>query len=77
MQHGGELVLEAGKRYIVDVGSVGQPRDLNPDPSFVLFDSERRSVEWIRYSYAIDEVARKMRAAGLPSYLSERLALGR
>ncbi|MGA8797255.1 MAG: metallophosphoesterase family protein [Candidatus Cybelea sp.] len=77
MQHGGELVLEAGKRYIVDVGSVGQPRDLNPDPSFVLYDSEQRRVEWIRYSYAIDQVARKMRAAGLPPYLAERLALGR
>jgi diadenosine tetraphosphatase ApaH/serine/threonine PP2A family protein phosphatase len=77
MQHGGELVLETGKRYIVDVGSVGQPRDLNPDPSFVLFDSEQRRVEWIRYSYPIDEVARKMHAAGLPAYLADRLALGR
>jgi diadenosine tetraphosphatase ApaH/serine/threonine PP2A family protein phosphatase len=77
MQHGGELVLEAGKRYIVDVGSVGQPRDLNSQPSFVLFDSEQRRVEWLRYDYPIEEVQRKMRAANLPAYLADRLALGR
>ena len=35
MQHGGELILEETTRYIIDVGSVGQPRDLNPLPSFV------------------------------------------
>jgi predicted phosphodiesterase len=77
MQHGGELVLEAGKRYIVDVGSVGQPRDLNPDASFVLYEPEARRVEWVRYSFPIDEVADKMRAVGLPRYLADRLALGR
>lgn len=77
MQHGGELSLEDGKRYIVDVGSVGQPRDLNPEASFVLYEPQRRRVEWIRYAYPIDQVARKMRAAGLPGYLADRLAVGR
>jgi predicted phosphodiesterase len=77
MQHGGELTLEEGKRYIVDVGSVGQPRDLNPQASFVFYEPERRRVEWIRYDYPIDEVQRKMRAAQLPSYLVERLSVGR
>ena len=77
MQHGGELTLEEGKRYIVDVGSVGQPRDLNPQASFVFYEPERRRVEWIRYEYPIGEVQRKMRAARLPSYLVERLSVGR
>jgi len=77
MQHGGELLLEEGKRYIVDVGSVGQPRDLNPQACFVTYEPERRRVEWIRYDYPIDEVQRKMRAAHLPSYLVERLRAGR
>jgi predicted phosphodiesterase len=77
MQHGGELQLEEEKRYIIDVGSVGQPRDLNPQASFVLYEPERRRVEWIRYDYPIDEVQRKMRAAHLPSYLVERLRVGR
>jgi predicted phosphodiesterase len=77
MQHGGELHLEEGKRYIVDVGRVGQPRDLNPQASFVIYEPERRRVEWIRYDYPIDEVQRKMRAAHLPSYLVDRLRVGR
>jgi predicted phosphodiesterase len=77
MQRGGELVLEPAKRYIIDVGSVGQPRDLNPEASLVVYDPEQRRVEWIRYAYPIEEVQRKMRAAGLPAYLAERLAVGR
>jgi diadenosine tetraphosphatase ApaH/serine/threonine PP2A family protein phosphatase len=77
MQHGGELTIEEGKRYIIDVGSVGQPRDLNPQASLVLYEPERRRVEWIRYDYPIGEVQRKMREAHLPSYLVERLSAGR
>jgi predicted phosphodiesterase len=77
MQHGGELELEAGKRYIIDVGSVGQPRDLNPEASFVLYEPEHRRVKWIRYAYPIEEVQAKMRAVGLPAYLADRLAIGR
>jgi len=77
MQHGGELELEEGKRYIIDVGSVGQPRDLNPQACFALYDSQRQRVQWVRYDYPIEEVQRKMRAAGLPVYLIDRLAVGR
>jgi diadenosine tetraphosphatase ApaH/serine/threonine PP2A family protein phosphatase len=77
MQHGGELKLEDGKRYIVDVGSVGQPRDLNPEGSFVVYDPENKRVEWTRYPYPIEEVQRKMRAAKLPPYLADRLTVGR
>ncbi len=77
MQHGGELTLEDDKRYIIDVGSVGQPRDLNPQACFVLFDDERRHVRWVRYDYPIDVVQAKIQAAGLPRYLADRLAAGR
>jgi diadenosine tetraphosphatase ApaH/serine/threonine PP2A family protein phosphatase len=77
MQHGGELKLEAEKRYIIDVGSVGQPRDLNPQACFVFYDPQEERVEWVRYEYPIDEVQRKMRAAGLPAYLVDRLRVGR
>jgi predicted phosphodiesterase len=77
MQNGGELTLDPAKRYIIDVGSVGQPRDLNPDASFVRYDSENDRVQWMRYPYKIPEVARKMRDAGLPEYLAERLTVGR
>jgi diadenosine tetraphosphatase ApaH/serine/threonine PP2A family protein phosphatase len=77
MQHGGELELEEGKRYIVDVGSVGQPRDLNPQASLVFYEPERRRVEWVRYDYPIEDVQRKMRTAQLPTYLVDRLRVGR
>jgi diadenosine tetraphosphatase ApaH/serine/threonine PP2A family protein phosphatase len=77
MQRGGELILENGRRYIVDVGSVGQPRDLNPDPCFVLYEPEKSCVQWVRYEYPIATVQAKIRQAHLPDYLAERLEAGR
>jgi len=77
MQHGGELFLEEGTRYIVDVGSVGQPRDLNPQASFAFYEPEKRRVEWVRYDYPISEVQHKMHDAHLPDYLATRLEAGR
>jgi diadenosine tetraphosphatase ApaH/serine/threonine PP2A family protein phosphatase len=77
MQHGGSLELDGEKRYIIDVGSVGQPRDLNPQACFVRYDPAEMRVEWLRYDYPIAEVQAKMRAAGLPRYLVDRLSLGR
>jgi predicted phosphodiesterase len=77
MQHGGELRLEEGRRYIVDVGSIGQPRDLNPEASFVFYDPQSRKVEWVRYPYPIREVQDKIHEAHLPEYLAMRLESGR
>ncbi len=77
MQQGGELTLENGKRYIVDVGSIGQPRDLNPEASFVIYDDDTRHVEWIRYPYPIVEVQQKIHDVHLPDYLATRLETGR
>jgi len=77
MQQGGEVELEADKRYIIDVGSVGQPRDLNPLACYVEYDADTGRVRWVRYQYPIEEVQRKIRAAGLPPYLANRLSAGR
>jgi len=77
MQHGGDLELEDGKRYIVDIGSVGQPRDLNPEASFVIYDADRKLVQWIRYTYPIADVQEKIHEAHLPDYLAVRLEAGR
>ena len=77
MQQGGELTLDETTRYIIDVGSVGQPRDLNPLACFVRYDPAARRVEWIRYEYPIAHVQEKMRALGLPPHLIERLSVGR
>ena len=77
MQHGGELRMEPGVRYIVDVGSIGQPRDLNPQPCFVRYDQERALVQWVRYDYPVSEVKAKIAAAELPPALAARLDVGR
>lgn len=77
MQTGGELVLDKSLRYIIDVGSIGQPRDLNPQPCFVRFDDETRVVQWVRYDYPIAEVQAKIVQAELPPALAARLDVGR
>lgn len=77
MQHGGEIALEEGKRYIIDVGSIGQPRDLNPQPCFVFYEPELRRVQWVRYDYPVREVQQKIIDAELPSALAARLDVGR
>jgi len=64
-------------RYIINVGSVGQPRDGDARSSFVYFDDEANSVTYIRLKYDVASVQKKMRDAGLPELLITRLALGR
>lgn len=73
----GSLRLEPGFRYIVNVGSVGQPRDLNPDASFVRYDSDAGTIAWCRVAYEIAETQRKIGEVRLPSALARRLAVGR
>ncbi len=77
VQNGGNLQLEEGKRYIVNVGSVGQPRDLNRDASYAIYDDEERTVEWKRVAYAVETVREKIEAVHLPAMLGERLLNGR
>jgi diadenosine tetraphosphatase ApaH/serine/threonine PP2A family protein phosphatase len=74
---GGTLELEPGVRYLINVGSVGQPRDRNPEASFAFFDAQARVVVWERVPYAIARVQAKIDAAQLPQALGERLSAGR
>ncbi|HJM83253.1 MAG TPA: metallophosphoesterase family protein [Nitrospinota bacterium] len=71
-----KLIMEKGKKYIVNVGSIGQPRDNNPSSSWVIYDDEEYSVEYRRVNYDIVKVQEKMQLAGLPDYLVKRLAKG-
>lgn len=66
--------LKEDCRYIVNVGSVGQPRDNNPEAAYAILNEN--SIEIKRVPYDILSTQRKMREAGLPSYLIERLARG-
>jgi predicted phosphodiesterase len=71
------LELEEGTRYLINPGSVGQPRDRDWRAAFAIFDSDRRRVEYYRTSYDLPRTQEKMRRAGLPEPLITRLEFGR
>jgi predicted phosphodiesterase len=62
---------------IINPGSIGQPRDRNPNPSFGLFDTERGKFKLFRFSYEIKKTQVLMREKKLPEYLIERLSEGK
>ena len=61
--------VEPGRKYFVNVGSVGEPRDGNPFAAYVIHDLAESSIELRRVPYDIDETDAKVRAAGLPDRL--------
>ena len=65
------------KKYFVNVGSVGQPRDNNPKAAYVVYDVDEGLIELRRVDYDIGAVQKKILDAGLPPRLAERLAYGR
>ncbi|MCX7867135.1 metallophosphoesterase family protein [Limisphaera sp. VF-2] len=69
--------IEPGKKYFINVGAVGQPRDGNPKAAYVVYDVDEGTVELRRLDYDIATAQKKIRAAGLPERLAERLAYGR
>lgn len=69
--------LGENKRFFINPGSVGQPRDGNPQAAFGILDTKTREYEQVRIDYTFEEAARKVVEAGLPPFLAERLALGR
>lgn len=71
------LELEDRKRYIINVGSVGQPRDGDSRACFVIYDSEAKTVELKRLEYNFNVTQNKILKAGLPDFLARRLGEGR
>lgn len=65
-----------GRRYLVNVGSVGQPRDQDPRAAYVLFDPDEGKISLRRVDYDVESAAARMRTAGLPDQLGSRLLLG-
>ena len=65
-----------GRRALVNPGSVGQPRDGDPDAAFMILDPTAATISWHRVAYDVEAVQASMRAAGLPASLSSRLAVG-
>lgn len=69
--------VESGRKYFVNVGSVGQPRDLNPKAAYVVYDLDEQTIELRRLDYDIETAQKKILAAGLPTRLAERLSQGK
>jgi predicted phosphodiesterase len=69
--------LEAGRRYLINPGSVGQPRDGNDGASWGIYDDVKHSFRHLRVNYPLEETQRKIFGAGLPEFLALRLAAGR
>jgi len=72
----GLLQIEQKYFYLVNPGSVGQPRDGDPRAAYALYSPEDRTVEFRRAPYDVDRAAAKIRAAGLPDFLAARLHEG-
>jgi predicted phosphodiesterase len=71
------LPLEAESKYLVNPGSVGQPRDSDPRAAYLIFDREAGHIETYRVAYPVGVTQEKMANAGLPDPLIRRLAAGR
>ena len=71
------MQLASGKKYFVNPGSVGQPRDRDWRAAYCIYDVAQQVLEPRRVSYDLATAQRKIRAAGLPERLADRLAVGR
>ncbi|HEY3841286.1 MAG TPA: metallophosphoesterase family protein [Bryobacteraceae bacterium] len=71
------LELEPDCAYLINPGSVGQPRDGDPRSGYAIFDSDNEVLYYHRVPYDIETTQRKIREAGLPELLAARLAVGK
>lgn len=73
---GGEFILEKNNKYIINPGSIGQPRDYNPLSSYLLFNQEDNRLIFKRVSYDFEKTREKIINCGLPQFLGDRLIIG-
>lgn len=71
------LDLKRHNKYIINAGSVGQPRDNNPDACYCIFDTDNKEVQIKRISYDVHTAKKRIIAEGLPRFLGDRLIVGR
>jgi diadenosine tetraphosphatase ApaH/serine/threonine PP2A family protein phosphatase len=72
-----KLELKPNTKYMVNPGSIGQPRDSDPRAAFLLYDTEENAITFYRVPYDIERAQQKIISAGLPERLATRLAEGR
>jgi putative phosphoesterase len=70
------FIKRFGNKFVLNVGSVGQPRDKDPRASFAILDTETRRAEIVRVKYDVEKASKKIINAGLPKILAERLYKG-
>ena len=73
----GTIELRLGRKYFVNVGSVGQPRDGDPRACYCIYEPSKHLLEYRRLEYDVAAAQARVREAGLPDHLAERLARGR
>lgn len=69
--------LLPGRRWLAVLGSVGQPRDGNPAASYLMWNTGRREITYCRAPYDVEEAAARIRKIGLPTWLADRLFVGK
>jgi diadenosine tetraphosphatase ApaH/serine/threonine PP2A family protein phosphatase len=72
-----DIPLSRHRRWLAVLGAVGQPRDGDSAACYAILDDARETLTYMRVPYDIDSAARKIRAAGLPARLADRLYAGR
>ena len=77
VEHHLDLPLGDGARYLINPGSVGQPRDGDPRAAFGIYDTQRKVMTMSRVDYRVDLAQKRIFDAGLPPSLAHRLAVGR
>jgi len=71
-----KIKLDGSSSYLINPGSIGQPRDKDPRISFITFDTEKREIVYYRYKYRINRTEQKIKKHKLPIFLAQRLSKG-
>lgn len=71
------LSLDERRRFVINPGAVGQPRDGDPRAAYAVYDHDARTLALARIEYDVELAQRRIRDAGLPDILARRLAVGR
>ena len=71
------IVFDLSAKSLAVLGSVGQPRDENPNAAYALYDDTEMSLTYVRVDYDVERAAQKINNAGLPRLLAARLFIGR
>lgn len=74
---GHDFVMDEDYRYIINVGSVGQPRDNDPNSCYITVDTDSLDIKYHRIEYDVSKTQQKMTQAELPEMLVDRLSVGR